>query len=217
MARPKRADMNDVNRRRELISAAAKLFKEQGFHATTTRDIAKAANMQSGSPFYHFANKQELLFAGVETSLLDCLAALEAVDPHGQSALDYFRALTRLHLERLLDDSSGVVPMVVDEWKHLDGGQRAQVIAIRDRFEELWHGAFTRIQEAGVTPDATPLAVTFFLSAMQGVVNWYRPEGRFSVDQIADQLVAFATCTSAHSDPKTGPSSARRKARNLVH
>ena len=51
------------NRRGELVRAAAQLFREKGFEATTIRDIAGAVGMQSGSPFYHFANKHELLMA----------------------------------------------------------------------------------------------------------------------------------------------------------
>lgn len=71
MARPKRADISDVNRRNELIATTEKLFKEKGLHATTTRDITEASNMKSGSPFHHFAGKQDVLFAGVESGLLN--------------------------------------------------------------------------------------------------------------------------------------------------
>ena len=41
----------DANRREELLHAAARLFVEKGFDATTTRDIAQAVGMRSGSPF----------------------------------------------------------------------------------------------------------------------------------------------------------------------
>lgn len=200
MARPKRADISDVNRRNELIATAAKLFKEKGFHATTTRDIAKASNMKSGSPFYHFASKQDLLFAGVESSLLDCLSMLEAVDPASMPPLDYFRTLTRLHLGRLLDTDSGVVPMVVDEWRHLEGEHREQVVAIRRRFERLWRGVFERMKEAGLVPRADARAVAYFLSALQGVVSWYRPGGALSPEQIADDLVDWLSGFPERSD-----------------
>jgi AcrR family transcriptional regulator len=47
-------DRDDGNRRQQLIAGAARLFRRKGFDATSTRDIAAAAGMQSGSPFYHF-------------------------------------------------------------------------------------------------------------------------------------------------------------------
>ncbi|RZL54299.1 MAG: TetR/AcrR family transcriptional regulator, partial [Variovorax sp.] len=63
--RPRKTEgeRDDGNRRRELIEGAARLFRQQGFSATTTRDIAAAAGMQSGSPFYHFESKEALLAA----------------------------------------------------------------------------------------------------------------------------------------------------------
>ena len=193
MARPKRSEMNDVNRREKLIAAAAKLFQQKGFHATTTRDIARAAEMQAGSPFYHFANKQEILFAGVESSLLDCLATLEAVDADALSPLEYFRTLVRLQLARFLDTDSGVVPMVIGEWRHLEGELLERVIAIRKQYDQLWARAFAGLKEAGLVTRADTRAVAYFLTALQGVVNWYRADGLLSADQAADDLVNWVT------------------------
>ena len=42
---------------------------EKGFEGTTIRDIAGAVGMRSGSPFYHFASKHELLIAVMEEGL----------------------------------------------------------------------------------------------------------------------------------------------------
>jgi AcrR family transcriptional regulator len=51
------------NRRVQLLDAAARLFCQRGFHATSMRDIAKSAAMLSGSIYYHFSSKQEMLLA----------------------------------------------------------------------------------------------------------------------------------------------------------
>ncbi|WP_354686266.1 TetR family transcriptional regulator [Cupriavidus necator] len=197
MARPKREEINDVNRRNDLVIAAALLFKEKGYHGTTMRDIARAINMQSGSPFYHFASKQDLLFAGVEEGLLACLAELEAIDSQTMPALDYFRALARAHLRRLLEASGGMVPMVVDEWRYLEGPQLEAVLAIRHRFEALWQAAFARLKEGGHIRRADAMACRFFLSALHGTVRWYRPDGALSPEAIADELVDCTLCGAA--------------------
>jgi AcrR family transcriptional regulator len=54
------------NRRAQLLDAAAHLFSERGFHATSMRDIAKAVGMLSGSIYYHFESKEEMLLAVYE-------------------------------------------------------------------------------------------------------------------------------------------------------
>ena len=39
------------------MEQAARLFLVKGYAATTTRDIAAAVGMHSGSPFYYFKSK----------------------------------------------------------------------------------------------------------------------------------------------------------------
>ncbi len=82
----------EPNRRAELLRAAARLFVERGFDATTTRDIAEAVGMRSGSPFYHFRSKQELLKAamieGLDAGNARLRAAIEGiVDPDARAEI----------------------------------------------------------------------------------------------------------------------------------
>jgi TetR/AcrR family transcriptional regulator, cholesterol catabolism regulator len=67
------ADIDAGNRRRELLRAAARLFRDRGFAATSTRDIAAAVGMRSGSPFYHFKSKGALLYAVMEEGMRSAL------------------------------------------------------------------------------------------------------------------------------------------------
>ena len=57
------------NRREDLLRVCARLFREKGFDGTTIRDISGAAGMHSGSPFYHFRTKQDMLVAVIEQGL----------------------------------------------------------------------------------------------------------------------------------------------------
>lgn len=68
------AERDDGNRRQALLRAAAVLFRQHGFAATRTRDIAAAAGMQAGSPFYHFENKAALLAGVMEEGMQRALA-----------------------------------------------------------------------------------------------------------------------------------------------
>src|SRR5215216_5809873 len=79
-------EQDDGNRRRELLHSAAKLFRRKGFHATSTRDIAAAVGMQSGSPFYHFESKGALLFAVMEEGMRSAIARQEQALARAASA-----------------------------------------------------------------------------------------------------------------------------------
>ena len=59
-ARPKRIN------RRNVLDAAARLFSEQGYQQTSTRQIAAAAGIKSGSIYHHFHNKEDILHALIQ-------------------------------------------------------------------------------------------------------------------------------------------------------
>ena len=46
-----------------ILAAAQRLFVERGFAATTTADIARAAEVSEGIVFHHFGSKEDLLAA----------------------------------------------------------------------------------------------------------------------------------------------------------
>lgn len=60
--------------RERLLTAALEAFAEQGFDATTTRDIAQRAGVATGMLYHHFPGKDALLLAAFEHSVADVRA-----------------------------------------------------------------------------------------------------------------------------------------------
>ncbi|RYY55779.1 MAG: TetR/AcrR family transcriptional regulator [Comamonadaceae bacterium] len=107
---------DDGNRRRAVLVGAAKLFRRKGFDATSTRDIAAAAGMQSGSPFYHFKTKQALLFAVMEEGLRRALAQQGAlVQRASGDPAATLRLLVRNHFDVLLGPGNDFIPVLLYE------------------------------------------------------------------------------------------------------
>ncbi|QZT35686.1 TetR/AcrR family transcriptional regulator [Halosquirtibacter xylanolyticus] len=50
-----------MDKRKQIIDSATKLFSEQGFENTSISAICKMANVSNGLVFHHFKNKNELL------------------------------------------------------------------------------------------------------------------------------------------------------------
>ncbi|MBI4346401.1 MAG: TetR/AcrR family transcriptional regulator [Elusimicrobia bacterium] len=55
-----------LDNRSRILDAASALFGRQGFHGTSTRDIAKAAGVSLGNIYNHFATKEEVFIALLE-------------------------------------------------------------------------------------------------------------------------------------------------------
>ena len=58
-------------RRQQIVEAAAKLFIAQGFHKTTTRQIARAAGFSIGSLYEYVASKEDVLYLVCESIHLE--------------------------------------------------------------------------------------------------------------------------------------------------
>lgn len=91
-----------------ILAAAARLFDEDGYRATTTNHVAEAAGISVGSLYQYFPNKDSLLVALAERHLAETaevfgahLADLAAREP---SIDEVTRSLVALALER--NDSS---------------------------------------------------------------------------------------------------------------
>lgn len=63
--------------RQALLRAAARLFGERGYQATSVDDVAEAAGFSKGALYYNFDSKEELFDALVEASIGAMTSSLE--------------------------------------------------------------------------------------------------------------------------------------------
>ena len=75
----------DVNARQRLIEATAKIMRDEGYAAATSRRVAAEAGVKQALVYYYFPTMDDLfvevLRAGAETSLEHMRAALADDDP----------------------------------------------------------------------------------------------------------------------------------------
>ena len=82
---------DDSKRRKALLTAAARLFRDVGYPRATVRDIAKAVGIQSGSIFYYFETKEDLILADTRGHG-DAVLAAFAERPVDEPVLSSLRA-----------------------------------------------------------------------------------------------------------------------------
>ena len=188
----KTADERDAgNRRRHLVRAAARLFRRKGFDATSTRDIASAAGMHAGSPFYHFKSKDELLFAVMEQGMRAAEArqaslALDADDP-----TQALRQLVRTHLDTLFGPGRDFIPVMLYEWRSLNARQRAAIAQLQREYEAVWIPVLEALARQRRLKADAQLARLLIFGALNWTVQWFDPKKRASLDEITDAALAL--------------------------
>lgn len=185
------------NRRRDVLHAAARVFSENGFHATTTEDIARALGLSKGVIYYYFRSKEEIYLEVVSTAILGALERLESVLALNLSPTETLREAIRVHLAYNLNEhEEGYFAMLVIN------DVRTTALEVRQAVRELQHQYIHRFEtilrtgiEAGVFEQRDPtISNLTILQAVNHASDWYRPAGRLSIEEvtghIADQLVA---------------------------
>jgi len=186
--------LDDGNRRQAVLHAAARLFRQQGFAATSTRDIAAAAGMRSGSPFYHFENKATLLGAVMQEGMRSALqrqaeavgaaAGRAAQTDQPLSARDCLRVLVRSHFEVLLGPDSDFIPVMLYEWRSLTEAQRSEVNRLKADYEAAWVPVLQALHASGELQGDPGLARLMLFGALNWSVQWFDPSRRATLDDL---------------------------------
>ena len=187
-------ELDDGNRRRKLMDGAAKLFRTQGFAATSTRDIAAAAGMHSGSPFYHFESKSALLYAvmseGMTMAAQSQQQALDAL-PATATPREQLHTLIRHHFEILLGPRSSFIPVMLYEWRSLTPAQRKGIARIKDSYEATWMPVLEALAQQGALQAEPGVARLFIFGALNWAVQWFSPKKGKSLDALTDEALAL--------------------------
>jgi len=99
-------------RRRQLLKAAHRLFMKKGYRETTTEQIARRAGLTKGALYFHFRNKEDILFELIRMMQQEILKALTALPRGKASPVDSLRVL----LEGGHPSGSVVFENYVDFW-----------------------------------------------------------------------------------------------------
>jgi AcrR family transcriptional regulator len=182
-----------MGRRHEIVEAAQTLFAERGYHHTSMQDLGDALGMQRGSLYAHIGSKDELLVEIVRQAARQFVLGMEQIVAERAAAPLRLRAALRHHV-RVVTDNLQASSVFLFEWRHLPPDARLEVQEQRDHYEALWRRLLTEggAEGAWSVPDPA-LTATFLLSIGNWVGQWYRPNGRLSAEQVADQIYLMAT------------------------
>jgi AcrR family transcriptional regulator len=167
-----------------LMDAAVDAFADNGFHATTTRDIAARANMSPAGVYVHFASKQDLLFQLCRRGHVQALEVVTTARDGAQAPpaqlMAIVSALARWHAEQFR-----TARVVQYEFPHLAPDHRDEIIHLRRQIDAVVRD----VLQAGVAsgdfnvPDlgVTTLALQ---SLAIDVARWYEPSIRRAPETI---------------------------------
>ena len=197
-----------LEKKREILLAASRVFRARGLHATGLRDIAAELGMAVGNLYYYFKDKEALLAFIQESTLSGLLDMASRVRDQDLRADQKIRLLLEEHVVRLNDPEEGTPGSLAHlEVEALSEGRREAVMAQRDEYERI----LRRLIEEGMDRKVfrqvdAKVAALALLGAVNWTVKWFRPEGGKSAREIgreAAETLVGGLLTSPNTEEKT--------------
>ena len=173
---PSAADSNRASKgdrtRMRLLDAAAAEVARCGVAGTSINAIAAAAGLKTGSVYFHFESKDQLVEAMLEEGLLASLAFLDkalAALPDGADAAVRLGAAIRAHATAVHELSNYTVAVLGPSFPRDAAGATAR--KLRRTYVSRWTQLVTEAQSAGaLTREADPrLLRDLILGALNAV------------------------------------------------
>lgn len=194
-----------------IILAAADVLRDNGYDATTMKDIASRVNLTAASLYHHFRNKDFLLLAVLEVGLEYAIDQIEPICHSDATHADKLRQMIATHINGVTGNTAVGAAMVFEIRSLMNARPRTTedadeyierrdaFFARRDYFENLFRQVIASgIQSDEFRPVDAPIVAKAMLGAHNWVGVWYREGGRLSGQAIADIMAdTFLTSLQA--------------------
>jgi len=175
-------------RREEILALAARIFADKGYASTTVREIADAAGILSGSLYHHFDSKESMLDEIMHGFLDHTVARYRATVDEGGDPFAVLQALVREAFISLGANPAALAVMI-NEFNFLVQFPRfAYLREGAEETERLWVGVIEDgMREGAFRSDLEARMIYRFMrDAIWISVRWYRPDGKYRPEEIAD-------------------------------
>lgn len=191
-----RRERNKLEKKRRIVEASRSLFKRQGFENTTTQQVAREADIATGTLFLYARTKEDLLVLSFKEEMLETLSQSFDDIPKGAGIVEGLMAV----FSRMIDYHDVDRPLslkLIREMIGPTGGDTSQDV------RELVETIFDRLSRLIILSDARDefldgrnaqhMAESAFALYYFGLISWLT--GRHTrpqfVSRLNQQLVAL--------------------------
>ncbi len=196
-----------------MISAAARVFADKGFEATTVDDLIAATGLQRGGLYHYMHNKGDLLVEIHRRLIEPLLTEIERIDTEPHNPPTTIRLIAHALAHNLRDYNNEMI-VFLHEWRTIRDDAAWE--DIRRARRDLEHTIERTLRRGVMTgsfdiPD-TRLAVLALLGMFNHAHQWFRPDGRLSADELADSFTdIFLRGVQPTEPPRRAPRHSQRE------
>jgi TetR/AcrR family transcriptional regulator, cholesterol catabolism regulator len=172
-------------RRLEILSKAALVFAEDGYHQTSVNSLAARLGVSKPVLYYYAKNKDDILFQCVQVARDALQEAIDDTSRGKMRGLDKIRRFFATYAEIMCGDFGRCIALI--DRKALSPAARKRDAAARRELEEAVHGMIRDGQADKSIGACDPVLTTRALfGAFNGIPRWFHAEGMLNAKDVAD-------------------------------
>jgi AcrR family transcriptional regulator len=181
---------NDQEQR--MINAAAQMFYERGYDATSIQEVADELGLLKGSLYHYINSKDDLLWAIIVRQHQSALALAERSRLLDGTPRDKLKAFVLGYAESL-EKEHVFVSVYIHDINRLSADRRKTIIREREAYTGFVVDVLTEGREQGqFRDDLDPqLSANAILGMLNSTYRWYKPGARLSSKAIINECLAI--------------------------
>lgn len=175
-------------RRAEIVTVAARVFRREGYHHATLEAVAKDLNLTKAGVYHYFGSKREILEAICEAAVGASHRVLSEALALPGSPVERMRAAATAYASLVLADDGMLI--FIRHFDELSELKRAQVRNTRKVISAALREVLREGAETGELHVPDPgVAVNAFFGSVNWIYSWYERGGRLAPDEVRERLV----------------------------
>lgn len=181
-------DETTAKRRRKILDEATKLFYEQGYQKASLRDIASKVGITQAAIYYHFNNKEEILFDIIEENSKKLIFTLKNCFYKSNDPLSNLSEAILEHSRSIRSSKSGA-KIILEDKRHLSNNLKMHVMDKERIIFNMYREYLKQLQDEGLIKKCDlGVATMGILGMINWLYHWYNPNKSLSIEEIAEQI-----------------------------
>ena len=163
-----------VDKRRQILDAAIRVFARQGFHATRVYDIADEAGVAYGLVYHYFKSKDEVLNELFVERWSLLLTAIEETDRTGAAPREKLAAVASFIVDSYVHDPELMKVIIVEVTRAANSFGRTHLAEIRRAYQSIAKIVADGQEASAFRDDIDPMfaSMSFYGAIEQLLSGW---------------------------------------------
>ncbi|MCC7286558.1 MAG: TetR/AcrR family transcriptional regulator [Burkholderiaceae bacterium] len=180
---------NPINGRELLLRIARDVFYEDGYQKATMRKIGQRAGMSQTAIYYHFTDKEDVLFTLIEDFTNRFSSRLVSAVARGRSPREQLANLISAQLDMLVENNRDLKILSQDK-SHLSEMRLRLIRSQEKTVLSLYRACLDEWRKAGGLPGIDSTVAAFaIIGAINWLYQWYVPDGPIPWETVKQSML----------------------------